>query len=74
MIDHGHCFCDLCGQHMGQLWNQPAIASDLLPPPDFRVCEDCFPASEPTPIRYQIFGQVLAQGDVIGTDPFAGAL
>lgn len=26
---------------MGQLWNQPAAAPDLLPAPDFRVCDDC---------------------------------
>lgn len=45
MITHGHCFCDLCGQHLGQLWNLPVIARDLLPAPDFRVCDDCFISS-----------------------------
>ena len=45
MITHGHCFCDLCGLHLGQLWNQPAAAPDLLPPSDFRVCDDCHQAA-----------------------------
>jgi hypothetical protein len=39
---HGFLFCDLCHQAIGQLWNQPAVAPDLLPAPDFCVCEDCF--------------------------------
>jgi len=47
MIVHGICGCDLCGQYLGQLWNQPAIAPDLLPAPDFHVCDDCWVASEP---------------------------
>lgn len=42
MIFHGFVSCDLCGTHMGQLWNQPAAAPDLLPAPDFRVCDDCY--------------------------------
>lgn len=41
MITHGHVFCDSCGLHMGQLWNQPAAAPDVLPAPDFRICDDC---------------------------------
>lgn len=45
MIIHGFVFCDLCHEAMGQLWNQPAAAPDLLPPPDFRVCHQCFDAS-----------------------------
>ena len=40
-------FCDLCEVLMGQLWNQPALAPDLLPAPDFHVCDDCWLASEP---------------------------
>lgn len=51
MIKHGRCACDLCGQYLGQLWNEPAIAPDLLPPPDFLICEDCFPIAEPVPAR-----------------------
>lgn len=45
MIVLDRCFCDLCGTYMGQLWNQPAAAPDLLPAPDFRVCDDCHSAS-----------------------------
>lgn len=45
MIVHGFVSCDLCGTYMGQLWNQPAAAPDLLPAPDFRVCDDCHSAS-----------------------------
>ncbi|MGL4317340.1 MAG: hypothetical protein ACRCTL_12100 [Pseudomonas sp.] len=45
MIKHGHCFCDLCDLHLGQLWNLPAAAPDLLPPSDFRVCDDCHQAA-----------------------------
>lgn len=45
MIRDGFVFCDHCRVPMGQLWNQPASAPDLLPPPDFRVCDDCFEAS-----------------------------
>lgn len=45
MIVHGFVFCDLCRVSMGKLWNQPAAAPDLLPAPDFRVCDDCFSAS-----------------------------
>lgn len=41
MIVLGRVFCDLCNQHLGQLWNEPAAARDLLPAPDFRVCDDC---------------------------------
>lgn len=44
MIIHGFVFCDLCRASMGQLWNQPAAAPDLLPAPDFRVCDDCHSA------------------------------
>lgn len=47
MIVHGRCACDLCGQYLGQLWNEPAIAPDLLAAPDFMVCDDCWIASEP---------------------------
>lgn len=47
MIVHGRCACDLCGLYLGQLWNQPAAAPDLLPAPDFMVCDDCWIASEP---------------------------
>lgn len=47
MIRQGHVFCDFCSEHMGQLWNLPAAAPDLLAPPDFRVCDDCVRASEP---------------------------
>ena len=46
MILLGHVYCDLCFEHLGQLWNEPAAAPDLLPAPDFRVCDDCFEASE----------------------------
>jgi len=45
MIRDGFVFCDFCRVPMGQLWNQPAAAPDLLPAPDFRVCDDCFCAS-----------------------------
>lgn len=45
MIRDGFVFCDLCLVPMGQLWNQPAAAPDLLPSPDFRVCDQCFDAS-----------------------------
>lgn len=41
MIVHGFVFCDLCHVPMGKLWNQPAAAPDLLPAPNFRVCDDC---------------------------------
>jgi hypothetical protein len=47
MIIHGFVSCDLCGTHMGKLWNEPAAAPDLLPAPDFRISEDCF-SSLPT--------------------------
>lgn len=46
MIRDGFVSCDVCSVHMGQLWNQPAAARDLLPSPDFRVCDDCFLNSE----------------------------
>lgn len=42
MLVHGFVFCDLCHVPMGQLWNQPVVAPDLLPAPDFRVCDDCY--------------------------------
>lgn len=45
MIRDGFVFCDFCRVPMGQLWNQPAAAPDLLPAPDFRVCDQCFDAS-----------------------------
>ncbi|TRO34253.1 hypothetical protein EQ831_18210 [Pseudomonas sp. ALS1279] len=45
MIVLDRCFCDLCGTFLGQLWNQPACAPDVLPAPDFRVCDDCHSAS-----------------------------
>ncbi|QZX80492.1 hypothetical protein [Metapseudomonas otitidis] len=41
MIIHDRCFCDLCGQLIGQLWNQPAQAPDLLPSDTHRECVDC---------------------------------
>lgn len=41
MIIHGFVSCDSCGLHLGQLWNQPAAAPDLLPAPDLRICHDC---------------------------------
>ena len=47
MIVLDRCFCDLCGTYLGQLWNQPACAPDLLPAPDFRVCDDCHFAAIP---------------------------
>ncbi len=68
MIVHGICGCDLCGQYLGQLWNQPAIAPDLLPAPDFHVCDDCWTSSEPVPVRYQISDLVHVQGERFGTD------
>lgn len=49
MIVHGFVFCDLCHVPMGKLWNQPAAAPDLLPAPDFRVCDDC---STPPQVRF----------------------
>lgn len=47
MIVLGRCFCDLCSEYLGQVWNEPACAPDLLPANEFRVCDDCFIASEP---------------------------
>jgi hypothetical protein len=42
--------CDLCREVVGQLFNQPAEASDLLTDkrlsPEFTVCPDCYDASE----------------------------
>jgi hypothetical protein len=46
MIIHDRCFCDICAQFLGQLWNQPAQAPDLLPRDSFRVCDECFTTSE----------------------------
>lgn len=46
MIIHGFVSCDLCGTHLGQLWNQPAAAPDLLPAPDFRICDDCIATAQ----------------------------
>ncbi|MDU9400805.1 hypothetical protein [Pseudomonas sp. zfem003] len=46
MIIHDRCFCDLCGEFIGQLWNQPAQAPDLVPADTFRACDDCYSASE----------------------------
>lgn len=38
-------FCDCCGEPMGQLYNQPAPQSDLLPDqtkaPALVICPDC---------------------------------
>lgn len=45
MLLQGRVFCDLCNQHMGQLWNESPAARDLLPAPDFRVCDDCHSAA-----------------------------
>lgn len=45
MIIHCQVYCDVCNQHLGQLWNEPPAARDLLPAPDFRVCDDCVVAS-----------------------------
>lgn len=41
MITLGHVFCDLCDEHMGQLWNESVAARDLLPAPAFHVCLEC---------------------------------
>jgi hypothetical protein len=41
MIIHGRVLCDLCHQHIGQVWNEPVCAPDLLPAPAFHVCADC---------------------------------
>lgn len=57
MIAHGHCFCDICGEHMGQLWNLPVIAPGLLPAPDFRVCDDCCLSSSPWSLDPQPFSE-----------------
>lgn len=53
MILHGRVSCDLCGGSMGQLWNEAPIACDLLPAPDFRVCDDCWSASVPDSTVYR---------------------
>lgn len=45
MIIHGRVFCDLCRDFLGQVWNEPACAPDLLPAPDCHICEDCVSAS-----------------------------
>lgn len=41
--------CDFCHELVGQLFNQPAQAPDLLADmrfsPDFVVCPDCFDSS-----------------------------
>lgn len=50
MTRHGFVCCDCCGQYLGQLWAQPAIAPDLLGAPDFHVCDDCWLSSEPVPV------------------------
>lgn len=47
MIIHGRIYCDLCIEYLGQSWNEAACAPDLLPAPDFRVCDDCYTASVP---------------------------
>jgi hypothetical protein len=42
--------CDLCHEVVGQLFNQPAEAADLLTDkrfsPEFTVCPDCYDVSE----------------------------
>jgi hypothetical protein len=42
--------CDLCHELVGQLFNQPAQAPDLLVDmrfsPEFVVCPDCYETSE----------------------------
>lgn len=61
MIVHGRCACDLCGQYMGQLWNEPSIAPDLLPSDDFRVCDDCHSEAVfgfPPVVNDDLFGDV----------------
>lgn len=67
MIVNSHCYCDLCDEHLGQLWNQPAIARDLLPAPDFHVCDACLESSVPAS-EYQFLDQVVFQDDGIGTN------
>lgn len=46
MITYGYVFCDLCGNHLGRIWNESAAASDLLPAPDYNVCPDCVPLTQ----------------------------
>jgi hypothetical protein len=53
MIVFDRVFCDCCHAYMGQLWNQPAAAPDLLPAPDFRVCDDCHLSAIPEQERNQ---------------------
>ena len=42
--------CDCCGRAMGQLYNQPAPQSDLLPDlrtaPHQVICPDCEPSEQ----------------------------
>lgn len=46
MIVYGRVSCDCCGEHLGQLWAESAAASDLLPAPDFRLCDVCLSSAE----------------------------
>jgi len=42
----GYLFCDRCGEAIGHLWNEPAVAPALLPEPTRHICPDCLELTE----------------------------